>query len=376
MASIPPNLKKGPAKGVEMFRGNSYQLRSDSLAIRTTGDGERRTATVPSGTTGVILQGPIGGRRLVEVDWNGENVLIFADDLQHSEESYCSDERRLRRGVGGRTCWNETNEREQALIEHSMDLAKSNEELERFAFVAAHDLREPLRSIQAMAEVFLERNGSMLDQESAQLLRFILKSAHRMRRLIKDLLDFATIGQEATTTRIETSAVVNLALRELHKAVEESRAIIEFGQLPPLDANEQQLTRLFQNLIGNAIKYRKDDPPKIRISASLVAGELVFSVSDNGIGIEPEYHEQIFAPFRRLHGASEYEGSGVGLAICQRIVAMHNGRIWVESEPGHGSKFCFTIPGAESSDVTCALPTVEETSIQSTTHTRTLAATG
>jgi light-regulated signal transduction histidine kinase (bacteriophytochrome) len=268
----------------------------------------------------------------------------------------------------------ETDERQQALIARLMDLAKSNEELERFAFVAAHDLREPLRSIQAMTEVFLERNGSTLDTESSQLLTSMLKSAHRMRRLIKDLLDFATLGKEAKITRIETSAVANLAVRELRKAVEESGATIEIAPLPPIDTNEEQLTSLFQNLIGNAIKYRKEDPPEIRISASMAAGELIFSVSDNGIGIEPEYHEQIFDPFQRLHGASEYEGSGVGLAICKRIVAMHNGRIWVESEPGHGSKFCFTIPGARSFDVRS--PTVDGTPAQSITHSRTFAATG
>ena len=137
-----------------MARETSYRLQSDSLAIRTTSDGKRHTITVPSGTTVAIVEGPIGGRRLVEVDWDGEKVLIFADDLQHSEDSFFSDERTLRRGVGS----NETDGREQALIEHSMDLAKSNQELERFAFVAAHDLQEPLRSIQAVTELVLERN--------------------------------------------------------------------------------------------------------------------------------------------------------------------------------------------------------------------------
>jgi len=159
-----------------------------------------------------------------------------------------------------------------------------------------------------MQSHFLELNGSTLDKESAQMLNFIVSGADRMGRLIHDLLNFATFGQEAEIAEVDTHAVAKLAVRELEKAVEDSGAIIDIGSLPPIKANEEQLLRLFENLVGNAIKYRSKDAPEIHISASMVAGETIFSVSDNGIGIEPEYHQQIFHPFRRLHGASEYGG--------------------------------------------------------------------
>jgi signal transduction histidine kinase len=204
-----------------VLRGDSYRLQSDSLAIRTACDGKRQTITVPSGTT-VAIGGPIGGRRLIEVDWNGEKVLLFADDSEHSEASFFCDSRTLRRGVGS----TEMEGRERALIEHSMDLAESNQELERFAFAAAHDLYEPLRTIRGMVELFLERNGSTLDKESAEMLTFIVGSADRMGRLIRNLLDFATLDQEVETAEIDTEAVVTVAVRELKKAVEDSRWIL------------------------------------------------------------------------------------------------------------------------------------------------------
>jgi light-regulated signal transduction histidine kinase (bacteriophytochrome) len=233
---------------------------------------------------------------------------------------------------------------EQVSIEHSLDLARSNEELERFAFTVAHDLQEPLRSIEAMTQLFMERNKSKLDTDSAHLLDFVVSSAERMKRLIHDLLEFAVVSHRFEASEVDSQAVVEIAVQQLHEAIEQSGATVAIESLPLIGANGDLLLRLFQNLIMNAIKYAGEGPPVIHISASASDGETVFAVKDNGIGIDQKYHQQIFDPFRRLHTASEHEGTGIGLATCKRIVAQHGGRIWVESQPGKGSQFLFAIP--------------------------------
>ena len=325
----------------------SYQLHSDSLAIRTANDGKRHAVTIPSGTKLTLLDAPLGIRRLVEVEWNGEKVLMFTDDFQDHGQSSES-----RANGSGATGDPQPDGPEQALIEHSLELARSNEELERFAFAVAHDLRAPLRSIEAMTQLFLKRNAGTLNEESAQLLDFVVSSAERMDRLIQDLLEFATVSQQAQTSEVDAKAVAELAAQQLQEAVDQSGATIIIESLPAIRANEAQLLRLFQNLIGNAIKYRGENPPEIHVSASSTAGKTIFSVKDNGIGIDPQYHQQIFDPFRRLHRDSEYEGTGVGLAICKRVVQQHNGRIWVKSRPGEGSTFYFMIPDSAPTAVT------------------------
>lgn len=237
-----------------------------------------------------------------------------------------------------------------ALQKTVRQLRGSNEDLERFSFVLAHDLLEPLRSIQAMTQLFLSQNESKLDQDSARMLGFVVSGADRMKRLILDILEFARMGRNAEASRVEAQAVAESALRYLREAVNQSGARITVGPLPLVQVYEGHLLRLFLNLIGNAIKYRSERTPEIHISASRQGDECVFSVMDNGIGIDPQYHGQIFEPFRRLHSASEYEGSGVGLAICKRIVERYHGRIWVESQPGIGSTFCFTLPSATAAE--------------------------
>jgi signal transduction histidine kinase len=237
-----------------------------------------------------------------------------------------------------------------ALRESVQQLRRSNEELERFSFVLAHDLLAPLRSIQAMTQLFLRRNESNLDKDSAQELGFVVSGADRMKRLIEDILEFAKAGHDAQTSRVDPQAAAESALRFLQEAVDQSGAKITISPLPMIQANEGHLVRLFLNLIGNAIKYQGQNPPEIHISATSEHGKCVFSVRDNGIGIEPKYHSQIFDPFRRLHSSSQYEGSGVGLAICKRIVERYGGRIRVESQPGKGSTFYFTMPIAVSSE--------------------------
>jgi light-regulated signal transduction histidine kinase (bacteriophytochrome) len=322
----------------------SYQLHSDSLAIRTANDGKRHAVSIPSGTRLTLLDAPFGVRRLIEVVWNGEKVLMFTDDFQDHGQSPPES----RTNGNGATGTIQPDGPEQALIELSLALARSNEELERFAFAVAHDLRAPLRSIETMTQLFLERNAGTLNEESAQLLDFVVGGAERMDRLIQDLLEFATVSQQAETSEVDAKAVAELAAQNLQEAVDQSRATITIESLPMIRANEGQLLRLFQNLIGNAIKYRGENTPEILIAASSNAGKTIFSVRDNGIGIDPQYHQQIFDPFRRLHTDSEYEGTGVGLAICKRVVQQHNGRIWVKSRPGEGSTFYFTMPDSEA----------------------------
>jgi two-component system, chemotaxis family, sensor kinase Cph1 len=306
-----------------------YQLQSDTLAIRTGRNGTLLAITVRSGATVIALDDAVGLKRLVDVEWNGEKMLMFADDLQ--------DNRMSDPFIGRR-------EPEQMLIEHSLDLARSNEELERFTFAVAHDLREPLRSIEATTQLFLERNKSKLDTDSAHLLDFVVNSAERMKRLIHDLLEFAVVNHQVEAREVDSQAVVGIAVQQLQESIEQSGATVAIESLPLIGANGDLLLRLFQNLIMNAIKYAGEGAPQIHISASTSDGETVFCVKDNGIGIDPKYHLQIFDPFRRLHTASEYEGTGIGLATCKRIVEQHRGRIWVESQPGEGSKFLFAIP--------------------------------
>ena len=237
-----------------------------------------------------------------------------------------------------------------ALNEAVRQLGRSNGELERFSFTVAHDLQEPLRSIRAMTELFLKRNEQTLDDESARTLGFVIKGADRMKILIHDILEFAKVNSNAATGRVDVQGVAESALRYLQEAIYESGAKVTLNSLPVVQANEQLLFRLFLNLISNALKYHGKNTPDIQVSASQEGENWVFSVSDNGIGIDPKYHDQIFDPFRRLHSRSEYQGSGVGLATCKRIVEQLNGRIWVKSQPGMGSTFYFTIPSAASAD--------------------------
>jgi light-regulated signal transduction histidine kinase (bacteriophytochrome) len=326
--------------------GASYRLLSNSLAIRTSVEGKRKTITVPEGSIVTVVNGPIAGRRLVEVLWDAEVILIFADDLQNSEASFFSEGRTRIRATANHVNDTESQGLEQALIEHSMGLATSNEELETFAFIAAHDLRAPLRAIRSMTELFLIRNRHTLDPESLLLLDHVTAGADRMDDLITDLLAFAASNSDEEPSLVEMSHVVALAVEQLQETVDESKVRITMDALPPLMANEGQLMRLFQNLIGNAIKYCKDKPPTIHISATFAEHEVVFSLKDNGIGIDPQYLKRIFDPFQRLHATSEYEGTGIGLAICKRVVNKYGGRIWAESQLGTGSTFCFTLPEA------------------------------
>jgi two-component system, chemotaxis family, sensor kinase Cph1 len=226
------------------------------------------------------------------------------------------------------------------------DLTSVNEELQHSAYALAHDLQAPLRAIATFTHLLRDRIQSNLDDESVRMFDLVLSSVERMKLLIQDMLELAEINERAdvANVRVETLAAVQLALRDLEPAIEATGAKICIDSLPTVYGDPDQILRLFENLIGNAIKYRGDNSPEIHISASSRKNAWVFSIEDNGIGIDSRYHIRIFDMFRRLHSASKYEGSGVGLAACRKIIQHHKGQIWVESQPGRGSTFYFSIP--------------------------------
>ena len=218
--------------------------------------------------------------------------------------------------------------------------------MEYAVYALVHDLQEPLRTIETHAEIILRRKVNGLDGESAQLFGSILGGVQRMKQLIHDTLELAKAGHEQVEpVSVDTGAVVQLALQDL--PVAETGATIRVDALPAVYANQDQVLRLFENLLANAIKFRSARAPEIHVSAASLGREWLFAIKDNGVGIAPEHHQAIFEMFTRLHRTNAYDGSGLGLAICKQIVERHQGRIWVESAEGAGSTFYFTLP-AES----------------------------
>lgn len=226
------------------------------------------------------------------------------------------------------------------------ELRRSNEDLERFAYVASHDLQEPLRKVNSFSELLADRYRGQLDEKADKYLFYITDGAARMKRLIQDLLSFsrvATRGEEFTPA--DTGELLHRAIDSLQISIRESGARITLGELPAIRADAGQIVQLFQNLIGNAIKYRGDEPLRIHVTAEDGARGWIFSVRDNGIGVDEAYSDRIFEIFQRLHPRYRYPGTGIGLAICKRIVERHGGRIWGSSESGNGATFYFTITG-------------------------------
>jgi PAS domain S-box-containing protein len=238
------------------------------------------------------------------------------------------------------------------LEEKNRELERSNGDLEQFAYAASHDLQEPLRMVGLSAELLVSSCANS-SAESSEFLTDLTAGLSRMRSMIYDILAFSKVGRpERRAFRpVDLNEAVKCALRNLAAAIEENEAEVVFGPLPTVTGDFNQISLVFQNLIGNAIKYRADNKPRIAIVAAhpvfTTDGDYRVSVRDNGIGIGAEYHKRIFGVFKRLHSASEIPGTGIGLAICQRVVERHGGRIWVESEPGEGSVFVFTLPAAE-----------------------------
>jgi light-regulated signal transduction histidine kinase (bacteriophytochrome) len=225
-----------------------------------------------------------------------------------------------------------------------LELKRSNEELERFAYVASHDLQEPLRTVASYVQLLERRYADKLDADAKEFIGFAVEGAKRMQQLIDDLLAFSRVGTRgAPLIPIASDLPLNISLENLGAAIAESNAVIERTALPVVLGDATQLRLLFTNLVGNAIKFRGVERATVRITAVRDGSFWRFSVSDNGIGIAPEYFERIFVIFQRLHLREEFAGTGIGLAICKKIVERHGGRIWVESELGKGSTFWFTL---------------------------------
>ncbi len=235
---------------------------------------------------------------------------------------------------------------EEALARQAEELAMSNSDLRQFAYSASHDLREPLRHVAVFSQL-LQSNIRKLDAEAAELIRHTVAPRTGWEVMLKDLLAYtnAADAPQGPFAPIDANESVRKTLALFEPQIQESGAVVDFGSLPLLAVHEVHLTQLFQNLIGNALKYRSATPPIIRVSARRTDGMWELSITDNGIGIDPDYQRQIFGLFQRLHGGGKYSGSGIGLSICQKIVQRYGGKIWVESTVGSGSRFTFTLPG-------------------------------
>jgi len=225
------------------------------------------------------------------------------------------------------------------------ELERSNTELERFAYVASHDLQEPLRMVSSYLQLLERRYKGKFDSDADEFISYAVDGASRMQMMINDLLQYSRVSTKGRPFKsTDCESVLERALTNLKMTIEESRAVVTHTPLPKIMADDIQLVQLLQNLIANAIKFRGKKSPRIHLSVKREESRWVFSVKDNGIGIAPEYTERIFEIFQRLHSRKDYPGTGIGLAVCKRIVERHGGRIWIESQPDKGSTFYFTIP--------------------------------
>jgi len=238
---------------------------------------------------------------------------------------------------------------EEHLIEKVAELKRSNDDLEKFASVASHDLQEPLRMVASFTQLLAKRYKGRLDSDADEFIGYAVDGSNRMQSLIKDLLTYSRAGSNGKILReISSADALKTALTGLRATIVESGAEVTQEGLPALTTDDGQLALVFQNLVGNAIKYRSAEVPRIHVSATKNGGnEWIFSVRDNGMGIEPQYFERIFVLFQRLHGQTEFKGSGIGLAICKKILERLGGRIWVESQLTKGSTFCFALPARD-----------------------------
>ncbi|MCX6135906.1 MAG: PAS domain S-box protein, partial [Ignavibacteriales bacterium] len=275
------------------------------------------------------------------MDEKGEVVGVIGVSLDVTERKLAEEELKKHRDH----LEDLVKERTKELATVVTGLKRSNEELEQFAYVASHDLQEPLRMVSSFTQLIERRYKDKLDKDANDFINFAVDGANRMQRLINDLLDYSRVTTRGKTfVQFDVGSIVGQVFANLQQRIEESHAIITQDDLPIIEADESQILRLFQNLIDNALKFRRDAAPCVHISTHKEGAFYIFTVSDNGIGIDLQYADRIFQVFQRLNTSQEYPGTGIGLAICKRIVERHGGKIWIESEIGNGSKFFFTIP--------------------------------
>jgi light-regulated signal transduction histidine kinase (bacteriophytochrome) len=246
----------------------------------------------------------------------------------------------------------ESYEAHRRLERSSKELARSNSELEQFAYVASHDLQEPLRMVTGFMGLLQKKYGNTLGDEADEYIGFATDGARRMQGLIDDLLTYSRVGSRGRNPEaVDLGDLARSVCQNLHAMIEESGATIAQGALPTVNADRQQMGQLYQNLVANAVKFHGDQAPQIELGAERGRGEWRMFVRDHGIGVPPEHRENVFVIFRRLHSREEYQGSGIGLAVCKRIVERHQGRIWVDTTVGGGATFWFTLPDRTRSEV-------------------------
>jgi signal transduction histidine kinase len=290
----------------------------------------------------ILVSGALGDVTAVECIKQGATDYVLKDALARLPIS-------IVRALREKTLRVERRKALEELDAKVKELARSNEELEQFAYAASHDLQEPLRMVASYTQLLAERYGGKLDEQAHKYIRYAVEGAGRMQTLIQDLLKFSRVGRqppELTTTDCEMALAG--ALENLQAAIQENNAVIQHEPLPIVRGNAVQLQQLFQNLLGNAMKFRNSETPVIRITAAKRGEDWLFSLQDNGIGIAPEHAEGVFTIFTRLHTRAEYTGNGIGLAICKKIVEQHRGSIWVQPHTGSGAIFCFTLPAANA----------------------------
>jgi signal transduction histidine kinase len=286
----------------------------------------------------ILVSGAVGDVTAVECIKRGVTDYVLKDGLARLPEA-------IRRALQEKNLLHLRRLAEGNLARKVDELARSNAELEQFAYVASHDLQEPLRMVAAYTQLLGERYRGKLDEKADKYIGYASEGALRMQTLIHDLLAFSRVSRKTSTSgSVDCDAAMAEVMMSMGPAIEESGAVVTYEALPVVWAERSQMTQLFQNLVGNAIKFHGKEAPEISVRAEKTGAQWLFSVSDNGIGIAPEHAENIFVVFQRLHTRTEYPGNGIGLAICKKIVERCGGKIWVEAHAGNGSTFKFTLP--------------------------------
>lgn len=298
----------------------------------------------------ILVSGALGDVTAVDCIKRGATDYVLKDAL--ARLPMC-----IRRALDEKYLHEQRRKAEKELAHKVEELARSNRDLEQFAYVASHDLQEPLRMVAAYTQLLAERYSGKLDEKADKYIHYAVDGALRMQTLVQDLLAFSRAGREGTEMqKVDCNDLVRGAMISLEASIRESNAKISFDRLPMLRANRAQLQQVFQNLIANAIKFRGSETPLIEITAKQEKQEWVISVKDNGIGISAEHSDQIFVIFQRLHTRAEYPGNGIGLSICKRIIERHGGRIWVTSTPGQGATFSFVLSAEEPQPAAMGFP--------------------